>query len=143
MKVFFKALFLLISVMALPQLVFSQANGMRTVDLGDGYSIVVPGNWTIKRAQAGAFVFRDDSLILNVTTPTRLHALNINFADDSNVADVLAGLAFPFNGTQLNRDDAAKLRTPSRCTSRSRSATANSATWRSPRRPALWMRRRT
>jgi hypothetical protein len=51
-----------------------------------------------------------DGITLTVTTPTRLNALSVDFADDANVADVLVDLAFLFNGGQLERDDAIKVR---------------------------------
>lgn len=106
MKLLLKLLLLLL---ALPLTILAQ-DATQTVDLGDGYSITVPADWEATKTKNGEFTLSDGTNTLRVMTPTRLQALNINFASNSNVVDVLASLTFPFEGVQLEDGDAVKTR---------------------------------
>src|SRR4051794_39380490 len=69
MKFFFRILILLACAAAFPLAAAAQATPTQTVDLGNGYSIVVPAAWQVNRAQEGAFTFKSDTLSLTATTP--------------------------------------------------------------------------
>ncbi len=106
MKLFSKALILLLWALALPLVAFAQETATQTIDLGDGYSIVVPVDWAVKQIQPGAFTLSGGGLTMTATTPTLLQKLNIHFDPNTSVADVLVSLALPFNGVQLKDENA-------------------------------------
>jgi hypothetical protein len=114
MKFLFRALIMLACMAVLPLAASAQETATQTVDLGNGYSIVVPANFQARQVQDGMFAFTSDSLSLTVMTPTRLHALSINFANNTNIADALADLVFPLAGVQIDRSAATKLRADNR-----------------------------
>ena len=104
MKFLLKTLGLLIPLLTLPLLALAQEIAIQTVDLGDGYVIMAPANWVVQRVDEGAFALSDTSLSMTVTTPTRLRTLDMSYEPGSDVAEVLVGLAEPFNGVQFSRD---------------------------------------
>ncbi|MEO8393612.1 MAG: hypothetical protein ABI700_11540 [Chloroflexota bacterium] len=106
MKSIYKLL-ILVACLLLPVIAFAQdASASQTVDLDDGYSIVVPADWQITKNNDGVFMLAGDTLRVTVTTPTRLKALNFNFTAADNAVDVL--LAVPMTVNPLTKSDVKK-----------------------------------
>ncbi len=114
MKLLLKAL--LCCLLALPLVAVAQDATTQVVDLGNGYSITVPADWVAKKLHDGAFRMGNSAITLLVTTPTRLRDLGVNFADNSNVVDVLVNLALPFDGATLESASVQKARYDNRQT---------------------------
>jgi len=93
MKSSVRFLLILACLIVLPMIAFAQdTSANQNVDLGDGYTITVPADWTLTKVNDGVVTLKGASLSVTVTTPTRLKALGFDFPHGTVLADVLASV---------------------------------------------------
>ncbi len=82
---------LLIVLAAIPLSVFAQTAPTQKLDLGNGYSISVPQDWTVEADSLGAFNLYGDVVSMTVAAPYGLIMRGYDPADDATVllADML------------------------------------------------------
>ncbi|MEP7293661.1 MAG: hypothetical protein ABI835_17875, partial [Chloroflexota bacterium] len=108
MKNFCKAFLLFCCLFALPLIASAQES--QTVDLGDGYVIIVPDDWQVTQDDPGAFTLEGDETTLIVLTPRGLEDIGLNFSANNTVNEVLSAITVVFEGSEPEAGEVEKLR---------------------------------
>jgi hypothetical protein len=112
MKPLMKRLILVACVLfVLPVMAFARDTTLpQVLDLGSGYSVSLPADWTISTNKDGAATVTSNDFGMTILAPTYVDALGLNLNAKSNVVNALIALdALPPNPITIKASDVQKV----------------------------------